>query len=298
MDIDDERETPVMAEGTTTTTKGKKRKSKKVKKMALVESPGLIMGTGGDNSGAMGLGAGLGGGLLGGILAGALFGNRRGGVFGGDEGGGSAAVSLQNSIDTSTIMTALGNIQAAVPLAESQVQLALAGATSDITSQSLQQTIALQAQGFNAQLSTLAGFNSIGDKVDNLAAANALAIATNQFNCVTATQIDGEKTRALLTSINDQTLNRIIVNQAAELAELRNDGARDRDRHGIEINMINNQNQNQMQFQQQAQVLSGLAHLLADVNQVARATNSNVIVGNTGATTTGTQTANPTNVRM
>lgn len=62
--------------------------------------------------------------------------------------------------------------------------------------------------------------------------------------------------------------------------------------------MINNQNQNQMQFQQQAQVLSGLAHLLADVNQVARATNSNVIVGNTGATTTGTQTANPTNVRM
>jgi hypothetical protein len=289
MDIDDERASVVSAPSEQPT-EIKKRKKKKVKKMPMVETPSMIMGTGSND--------GLGGGGIGLIALLALLGGRgRGGLFGGDGDGGGAAVSLQNSIDTSTIMTALGNIQAAVPLAESQVQLALAGVSSDITSQSLQQTIALQNQGFQAQLAAQAGFNSVGDKVDNLAAANALAIATNQFNCVNATQVDGEKTRALITTINENNLNRIITVQAAELAELRNEGARASDRHGVEVTMINNQNQNQMQFQQQQQVLNTMAHVLADVSQVARATNSNVIVGNTGASTTGAQTASPTNVR-
>lgn len=256
--------------------------------MASVETPTFLAtgGTAGD-------GMGLGGGLIGGVLLGALLG-RNGGLFGGN---GSEANGLQSSIDTNIILQSLGDIKAAVPLAEAQVQLALAGAQADITSQSLQQTIALQNQGFSAQLATLQGFNSVGDKVDALAAANALAIATNQFNCVQATMADGEKTRALISSIDKQNDNRLITAQANEIVELRAERNRDADRHGIEINMINNQNQNQMQFQQQAQVLNTLAHVLADVSQVARATNSNVIVGNTGASTTGTQTASPTNVR-
>lgn len=289
MDIDDEREILSPLESVVTPAKEKKRKSKKVKKMALVESPGLIMGSGGDNSGAMGLGAGLGGGLLGGILASALFGNRNGGLFGGGEGGGAGVATLQSSIDTNTILGQLSAIQAAVPLAESQVQLALAGLGGSLSAQGLNQTIALQNQGFQSQLANVAGFNSVGDKVDNLAAANALAIATNQFNCVTATQVDGEKTRALIVAQNDATLNRIITVQAAELAELRNEGSRASDRHGIEINMINNQNQNQMQFQQQAQILNGVIHALSDVTQVARATNQAINIGG------GTQVASPTN---
>lgn len=267
----------------------KKRKRKKRKHdMAMVETPSMIMGTGTGEGGW-----GLGGGLIGGVLLGALLG-RNGGLFGGNAG---EANGLQSSIDTNIILQSLGDIKAAVPLAEAQVQLALAGAQADITSQSLQQTIALQNQGFNSQLSSLAAFNSLGDKVDALAAANALAIATNQFNCVQATMADGEKTRALISSIDKQNDNRLITAQANEIIELRAEQNRTSDRHGIEINMINNQNQNQMQFQQQAQVLTGLAHLLSDVAQVARATNSNVIVGNTGATTTGAQNANPTNVR-
>lgn len=284
MDIDDERAEVVAAEEAPR----KKRKKRKGRKMALVESPGLIMGTGGAGDG----GLGLGGGLIGGVLLGALLG-RNGGLFG----GGGEANGLQSSIDTNVILQSLGDIKAAVPLAESQVQLALAGAQADITSQSLQQTIALQNQGFNAQLSTLSNFNQLGDKVDALAAANALAIATNQFNCVQATMADGEKTRALISSIDKQNDNRLITAQANEIIELRAEQNRTSDRHGIEINMINNQNQNQMQFQQQQQVLNTLAHVLADVSQVARATNSNVIVGNTGASTTGAQTASPTNVR-
>lgn len=299
MDIDDEREIvellPIPGKK-----RRKNRKAKKVKKMASLELPTVVSG-GNDNSaliaammgnhGGTGaaVGGGLGAGLLGGVLGGLLF-NRdgRGGVFGG-EGGGGAAVSLQNSIDTSTIMTALGNIQAAVPLAESQVQLALAGVSSDITSQSLQQTIALQNQGFQAQLAAQAGFNSVGDKVDNLAAANALAIATNQFNCVNATQVDGEKTRALINSVNEANLNRIITTQAAEIAALQNEGSRAADRHGVEVTMINNQNQNQMQFQQQAQVLGNLSNGLVQALQSIHATNQAINIGG------GTQTANPTN---
>jgi len=81
--------------------------------------------------------------------------------------------------------------------------------------------------------------------------------------------------------------------------ELRQRNDRDRERHSVEITMTNNQNQLQLQAQAQAQAnavnsLLGCVHQLAA--QVARATNSNVIVGNTGASTTGAQTANPTNV--
>lgn len=298
MDIDDERAALVTAGNTSVVVeeipaeKKRKRKSKKVKKMALVESPGLIMGSGGDGGGAMGLGAGLGGGLLGGILASALFGNRNGGLFGG-EGGGAGVATLQGSIDTNTILGQLSAIQAAAPLAESQVQLALAGLGGSLSAQGLNQTIALQSQGFQSQLANVAGFNSVGDKVDSLAAANALAIATNQFNCVQATMADGDRTRtqlsALIVAQNDATLNRIIVTQAAELAELRNEGSRANDRHGVEVTMINNQNQNQMQFQQQSQILNGVIHALTDVTQVARATNQAINIGG------GTQVASPTN---
>jgi len=283
MDIDDEREL-VPAEGIVHAKAAKKRKRRKGKKMAMVETPNLIMGSGSGD----GAGLGLGGGLIGGVLLGALLGNRRGGIFGGDGDGGGAAV-LQSSIDTNAILQTLGDIKASVPLAESQVQLALAGAQSDITSQSLQQTIALQNQGFQAQLSTLAGFNSIGDKVDALAAANALAIATNQFNCVQATMADGEKTRALISSIDKQNDNRLITAQANEIIELRGERRRDSDRHGVEVTMINNQNQNQLQFQQQAQALNTLTHALVDISQVARATNQAINIGS------GAQVANPNN---
>jgi hypothetical protein len=239
-------------------------------------------------------GFGLGGGLIGGLLLGALLRNGNGGVFGGNGDGGGAAV---NQLTLSNIQSQLGDIKASVPLAESQVQLALAGAQADITSQSLQQTIALQNQGFNSQLATQAAFTQVGDKVDSLAAANALAIATNQFKCVQATMADGEKTRALITANQIADLNRLAQERWDEIVELRSEGRRTTDRHGIEINMLNNQNQNQMQFQQQAQVLGTLSNALAGVAQIAHATNQNLIVGNAGATTTGAQTANPVNVR-
>lgn len=240
--------------------------------------------------GVPGMGGGdgfMGGGVLGGLLIGALLG-RNGGLFGGNTDG-AGANALQSSIDTNSILQSLGDIKAAVPLAEAQVQLALAGAQSDITSQSLQQTIALQNQGFNSQLANLSGFNSVGDKVDALAASTALAIATNQFNCVQATMADGDKTRALIQSIDKQNDSRLITAQANEIIELRAEGNRQADRHGIEINMINNQNQAQAQFQAQAQQLNTLTNCMAAMAQNIQATNQAINIG------AGTQTANPTN---
>jgi len=68
-----------------------------------------------------------------------------------------------------------------------------------------------------------------------------------------------------------------------------------------EINVSQTVNQAQAQ-QQQQQILESrfgrLEHLISCVHQEARATNSNVIAGNTGAVTTGAQTANPTNVNV
>lgn len=273
-----------------------KKRHKRKKKMALVETPSMIMGTGATGDG----GLGLGGGLIGGVLLGALLG-RNGGLFGGGTG---EANGLQSSIDTNVILQSLGDIKASVPLAESQVQLALAGVNQDITSQSLQQTIALQSQGFNGQLANLAGFASTKDAVDSLSTQVAVGQGVTNTNIERlgwsisqAISNDGEKTRALVSSIDRENLNRMLTTAQNEIIELRGDRRRDDDRHAIEINMINNQNQNQMQFQQQNQILNSLAGALVEVGQIARATNSNVIVGNTGATTTGTQTANPTNVR-
>lgn len=246
---------------------------------------------------------GFGSGGLGIIALLALLSNRNGFGFGGNTDG-AGVVALQSSIDTNAILQGIGDIKAAVPLAEAQVQLALAGAQADITSQSLQQTIALQNQGFTAQLDNLQGFANTKDAVDSLSTQVAVGQGVTNTNIERLgwslsreISTDGEKTRALIGSIDRDNLNRIITTQAAELAELRNEGNRDRDRLGIEISMINNQNQNQMQFQQQAQVLGTLSHALLEVGQIARATNQNLIVGNTGATTTGAQTANPVNVK-
>lgn len=261
------------------------KKKKRKHKMAMVETPSMIMGTGGDN------GLGLGGGLIGGVLLGALLG-RNGGLFGGS-GEGAGGVGLQNSIDTNTILQSLGDIKASVPLSEAQVQLALAGQAAAVTQQINSANIAnLEGQGnirANLSLQTQALTQQIAE-VGN-------AADRNLFQLSQTINADGAQTRALIQSLDKQNDSRLITAQANEIIELRSEQNRAADRHGIEINMINNQNTNQMQFQQQAQVLGQLANALCEVGQIARATNTNLIVGNTGAVGTGPQTANPVNVR-
>jgi hypothetical protein len=251
-------------------------------------------------AGGMG-GFGGGGGILEGILLGAvlprLFNDNNDGRNGGD-------VTLQNSIDTNAILQSLGDIKASVPLAEAQVQLALAGQAASVTGAIAAAENILQTQGVTSQLANLQGFSNVKDAVNTLSTQVAIGQGVTNTNIerlgwqlskeITS---DGAATRALITAQEQATLNRIIVTQASELAELRNESSRERDRHGIEITMTNNQNNNQLQFQQQQQVLATLANCIADVSQVARATNQQLIIGNTGSTSGGAQSANPTNVR-
>lgn len=84
------------------------------------------------------------------------------------------------------------------------------------------------------------------------------------------------------------------------LAEQRAEGRA----RGTEVTVTQTVNQNQLQLQaqqqqqqqQQAILLNQLCTLVGGL-QNAVATNSNLIVGNTGAVATGPQTANPVNVR-
>lgn len=237
-------------------------------------------------SGMDGAGLGLGGGLIGGVLLGALLGNRNGGLFGGGSNDGVSGLNnLQGAIDTNALLEGIGDIKAAVPLSEAQVQLALAGVQNSLATQGLEQTIALTQGQTSIQL---AQANTLFQLSNQISAGNV--------NLSNQVRDEGEKTRNLITQNQIAELNRIASERQDEIIELRSERRRDEDRRSIEISMINNQNQNQLQFQAQAQALTALGGALVEVGQIARATNSNVIVGNTGATTTR-QDANPTNVK-
>lgn len=280
------------------------------------------MGTGagmmGGYGGGYGHGDGFGGGgMLGGLLVGALLGRGgfgggfggqgfSGGDFGGHHGHGCGGGSGygSNILDTA-ILSKIGDVQGAIPLVACEVSAQIAEQTGDINLATAQQTLALSNQINTGAFANQLGFANVKDSVQTTAAitnANiaAATAAVNVGTLQTAISIrdDGDKTRALISSIDRDNLNRMLSDANNVIAELKFGRDSDSRQHGIEIQMINNQNQNQLQFQAQAQGIGFLQHCLNDVGQVAKATNQNVLVGNTGAVTTGAQTANPTNVRV
>lgn len=262
---------------------------------------------------------GLGGGLgLVALLA--LLGNRNGlGGFG--NAGGECVTPMQLQTSTGSIIDAgqnnqimgmLTGIATSVPVAEGQVQLALAQSTGQLSNQ-INTNLVSATQGFanvndNVNKNTaniIAVGESVKDAVNVTSAATQAAIAANTTqglqNTFALSQVvnnDGEKTRALITSINDANLQRLLT--VADL-DRRDEANRARSRE-VEVNVTQTVNQNQMQLQaqqQQQQIMLNLGQLAAVVGnlQNAVATNSNLIVGNTGAVGTGPQTANPVNVR-
>lgn len=284
----------------------------------------LMMGGGGGWGGAgAGAGAGLGAGLLGGILGGALLGGNNGFLgrnnnFNGNVEGivtptqlTAALAGVTETQNNSTVLQTLGDIKAAIPLAEGQVQLALAGAQADINSNistGLQVAIAGQA-GINKNISdslasAIAGQGVIRDAINqvgttvNLGIANlATAGLQNTYALNTAIRDDGEKTRALLISQNEANLQRMLTVAENALLEQRAIGRSAATEVNVSQVVTQVQAQAQAQQQQQQQLIL-LAQIAAGFNglQNAVATNSNLIVGNTGPTTTGAQTANPVNV--
>ncbi len=234
-----------------------------------------------------GLGGGLGAGLLGGVLGGLIF-NRRGGFGEGEADCAPGGIGASQAAFDSTILNGITGLTAAVPTTALQTQNAIQSAIGSLA------------------LGTQQGLSNVKDAVQNSATANLIAtnnvgtqVQTGTLQNIIAIGNDGDKTRALIQSISDMNLQRELGVAQALLAEERT-SRRVRD---VEVNVNQTVNQNQAQAQaqqQQQQQFASLFSLLHGVNnelQVARATNANLIVGNTGAVATGPQTANPVNVR-
>lgn len=236
----------------------------------------------GGGRGGFGFGGDSGGGMLGGLLVGALLSGNGGGLFG-NRGNDRDCVTPAD-LNSQT----LGDIKAAIPYNEAQVQLALAGAVAGLTTQANSNTQYLGGQNQSlalAQMQLAAGLSRDIGAVDTNVDRQSAQIQETIYR-------DGEATRALITG------NRIAdLEQQLTVAQLRESEQRGINREIVNTNTITiGMNQQQAQQQQQMQALQyQLATLMGQVNQYARATNGNVIVGSTG-TTTGAQTANPTNV--
>lgn len=257
-----------------------KQLKKEIKEMQPQELVNVFtnpMGGAGGGTGAA-IGGGLGAGVLGGILGGALLGRR--GLFGGDgDGAIPLANNIENAIDSAAVLNKLGEIQGAIPLSESQMQLALAGAQNDINSQIQAQTLNLSnqatananslTQAINADMLNNANlFAATNANISNLARETATgfgnvstAIERTGWQVSNAIKADGDQTRSLIQSIDKSNDNRLITTLANEVTELRNEGRLNSGLNGIRIENTNTANatQSQQMQQQQFQVLANLA---------------------------------------
>lgn len=238
-----------------------------------------------DIVGGRGMGGGVfGGGDSGGIIMGLLLG--RLGLFGNQDNNGNNNGNHYVTQDDLNAQT-LGDIKASIPFNEAQVQLALAGAVASLTTQATADTqyLSNQSQALAlAQMQLAAGLSREIGAVDTNVDRQSAQIQETIFR-------DGEATRALITS------NRIAdLEQQLTVAQLRESEQRGINRELVNTNTITiSMNQQQAQQQQQMQALQWqLSSLAGGVGQLARATNSSVVVGSSGVN--GSQAANPTNV--
>ena len=272
------------AEETSTTYQGKEMD------MSPTDTLNLFAGTGGGNMGGA-LGGGLGAGLVGGLLGTALFGRR--GLGGADDVVGAVPATLQgveSIVNNSAIMSQLADIKASVPLAEGQAQLALAQAQMSLANtinsgtgsvigsisafeNSVMQNLNMQTQmnqkGFadNAAATVAQGTTNLLATKDAALQGERNSWALNQ--AITA---DGDKTRALIQSIDKTNDSRLITQLANEVSELRNEGRLRGVEGNITISNTNTANavaqqQQAQQQQQQLAVLAANIHALYQQNQ-------------------------------
>lgn len=263
---------------------------------------------------------GLGGGMMGGLLAGALFGGGLGnrnnwdnrGALPGTEGCvtpsqlTAALAGVQDTQMNTAVLQTLGAIQGAIPVAEGQVQLALAGAVGEIRSHLGQvenglvagQSITNKAIS-DAIAASLASQNNINMNVMTMGQANISATKDAQY----ATQVAiSNSTKEILAALNDQNvqnLQRQLTVAETALAEQRADGRL----RQSEINITNTntataqQFQVQQQQQQQFQILANLSANLANLANDVQVVRQGQTIFNSGTmAASGTQAAANTKV--
>ena len=252
--------------------------------MAEVMTPGMIMGMGGGGGDGL-FGGGGGGGLIGGLILGSLLRNG-GNLLGGEQGAAGAALrsAPEQAAANMALMQSIGQVDKAVAVSTAAMEASQANQTIGLTNQ------------FNATTGSLA---TRVDGVKEAVNANSVTLMQqlNQVNTnllqgfnatQTAVYVDGDKTRALITSQYELNLQRELATAQNEIIELRNENRLTTATNGITLTNTNNINQMQQQQQQQQQY-GQLASLIYALGQNITATNAAINVGS------GTQTANPAN---
>lgn len=172
------------------------------------------------------------------------------------------------------ILGKLGSLEGAVPLAASNIQNAILEQTGAVTSQINQVGL--------AQLNATTG---VKDSVQNVGLA-----------LLQATNTQGEATRALITQLNTDNLNRLLTVSDLDRRDERN-LARSRE---IEVNVTQNVNQQQAQLQAQAQQQAQFNALFSCVNALVgdiQAVKQGQVIFNSGTmAASGTQAAANTKV--
>jgi hypothetical protein len=208
----------------------------------------------------------------------------------------AALNGLRDGLNNNAILSTLGDIKSSIPMSVCEVNLAMAGQTDQITRTVTNgQTALMQGQAalqLAEATSTAAIQANICNTSQNLLAGQA-AINTNidrtGMSIINAIRDDGNATRALITAQAIQDLRDKHLIATNELAELRSERNRDRDRHGLEITMVQSNNQVALQNQETKFEFERMRNLMFDTVQSVRATNSAINIG------AGTLTSNPTN---
>ena len=250
----------------------------------------MSMATKGGGGADGGMFGGGGGGLIGGLILGSLLRQGNGGLFGnngGDGGGGAAGALFRNPPEQNQanmdLMASIGAVDKAVAVSTAAMEASQAMQSAGIVSQ-LNNTTSSLANRIDGTKETVNAMAMVLSQqlngVDKNVLENRYALSQN----ITA---DGDRTRALIVSQYEATLNRQLSEANAAIIELRADERSARRAHDNEINVTQTVNQAQAQTQQQQQ-WNGLYNMISDAAQSIRATNQAINIG-------GTQTANPTN---
>ncbi len=230
------------------------------------------------------------------ILLLALLG-KRGGLGGGDDcGDGSdhARTALSQ-----TILESVADIRAQIPQTALETQNQICQSTGALALATQQGLSNLKDSVQAASALEIAAIGNTKDVVQNGLFLTNNNILEGLCSVKQTVRDDGDKTRGQIALYHEANLQRELAVAQSALAEERT-SRRVRDVE-VSVSQTVNQTQAQAQAQQQQQaqfndILRAL-HGVAGELQYARATNSNLIVGNSGTALTGAQSANPTNVR-
>ena len=251
--------------------------------MAEVLTPSMIMGGGGGD----GLfGGGGGGGLIGGLILGSLLRNN-GNLLGGNDGavGGAVLRSPPEQVQANmSLMQSIGAVDKAVAVSTAAMEASQANQTIGITNQLNAQTGSLATRVDGTKEAVNATAMLLSQQLNGV----QQQVMENRYQLAQDITNDGEKTRSLITSQYEATLNRQLGDANARIIALETRAVTDNATRGVEVTTTNNINQMQQQAQQQAQYHQ-LASWIHGLSQQIRSTNEAINVGS------GTLTANPTN---